>query len=181
MKNAEFIKIVDRMTKQSTNNVLVEVVRIRFRMIHTLITNCYRAMKDSDIDASSVAVATIERMENFANVVAMLAERKGVDVRFVANETLGLKASEYAMNEDRLWNFKPTYLVDYELDKKESLIWSLNTVMGYMLKHYNSVMDIETGKLRTVKGTAKEKYGDLYNYCILAIAIAEEYMNENNN
>ena len=89
-----------------------------------------------------------------------------IDLLALARETLVKKAKEYSMDGDRLWNFKPNYTF---------MDWNpLHNLNGYLRKHLASCMDILSGKIEPTKEMIIEKFGDVYNYCILAIALIEE-------
>lgn len=92
---------------------------------------------------------------------------KSIDIvpELFSHHVLCDKAVEYALEGDRLWNFKESY---------GELIDPIDALLGFMRKHYRSVMDIETNKCRVSYDLIKEKYGDLLNYCILLIAVIED-------
>jgi hypothetical protein len=108
----------------------------------------------------------IKVLKNLQALRHQIANETTQGLEILARLTLIKKAKEYAIGGDRLYNFKPTYLFDKE-DSKEVCI-------GYAIKHAKSVMDILKGKLQADVYTVEEKFGDLYNYCLLFIAICKE-------
>ena len=95
-----------------------------------------------------------------------IAKEVNIDLLAIAKETLIKKATEYSMDGDRLWNFKHNYSF---MDKDP-----LQNLNGYLRKHLASCMDMLDGKIEPTKDMVIEKFGDVYNYCILAVAIIEE-------
>ena len=82
------------------------------------------------------------------------------------NKVLGSKAKEYAMNGDRLHNFKIAAIMSQT--KPEKALW------GMALKHLVSVTDIINGNLPATEEFVNEKVGDLINYLILLEAVLLE-------
>jgi hypothetical protein len=95
-----------------------------------------------------------------------IAKEINIDLLAIARETLIKKANEYSMDGDRLWNFKH----NYSFMNKDPL----QNLNGYLRKHLASCMDMLDGKIEPTKDMVIEKFGDVYNYCILAVAIIEE-------
>lgn len=89
-------------------------------------------------------------------------------LQIMATKTLVTKAAEYSFNGDRLFNFRRA---QYMFDNKDSK----DILIGYTLKHAKSVMDILTGKISADQRILEEKFGDLYNYALLFIALCEEH------
>lgn len=94
------------------------------------------------------------------------ASQYGIDLEQSSRETLVNKAKEYALNGDRLWNFKTTYAFN--------IMHEQEVLQGYLLKHLNSCMDILTGKIEPTSLMILEKFGDVYNYCILLYALNQD-------
>ena len=103
---------------------------------------------------------------NLAKRTYDIAKEINIDLLAMARETLIKKANEYSMDGDRLWNFKH----NYSFMNKDPL----QNLNGYLKKHLASCMDILDGKIEPTKDMVIEKFGDVYNYCILAVAIIEE-------
>lgn len=92
---------------------------------------------------------------------------KTLDLQTIAQETLSRKATEYAMNGDRLWNFKP----NYSFMCKDPI----DNIVGYIRKQAASCMDILTNKYKNPsKAMIQEKFGDVLNYCVLLIGLLKE-------
>lgn len=92
-------------------------------------------------------------------------------LQIIAKETLSKKATEYAMNGDRLWNFKPNYSFMCEDP--------IDNIIGYVRKQAASCMDILTGKyINPSKAMVQEKFGDVLNYCVLLIGLIKEEAEE---
>lgn len=88
----------------------------------------------------------------------------------VIRKTLVRKGDEYALNGDRLQNFK---------DGAGILGGTpAQTCWAYLCKHLSSIRAIINDNAKTGKKFSKqllrEKYGDLINYGILFAALAEE-------
>ena len=107
-----------------------------------------------------------ESYTNLAKRAYDIAKEINVDLLAIARETLIKKANEYSMDGDRLWNFKH----NYSFMNKDPL----QNLNGYLRKHLASCMDMLDGKIEPTKDMVIEKFGDVYNYCILAVAIIEE-------
>jgi hypothetical protein len=114
----------------------------------------------------SVIIRTKESYANLAKEAYDIAKEINIDLLAMARETLVKKAKEYSMDGDRLWNFKPNYVF---MNKDP-----LQNLNGYLRKHLASCMDMLDGKIEPTKDMVIEKFGDVYNYCILAVAIIEE-------
>ena len=84
----------------------------------------------------------------------------------ISKQVLIKKANGYSMNGDRLWNFKKNYSFMND-NPTENL-------KGYIRKHLASCMDIITGKIVADEAMIVEKFGDVFNYCVLAIALIKE-------
>lgn len=84
----------------------------------------------------------------------------------IAEDTLINKAKEYSMNGDRLWNFRNNYKF---MEK-----YPLDNLLGYLRKHCASCMDIIRGYIKPDRKLTIEKFGDVYCYCLLALAILAE-------
>jgi hypothetical protein len=119
------------------------------------------------------AVATcIMRHEDYTmipllmNMCADIAGTWNVNLKDIAQNTLIHKAKEYALNGDRLWNFKTTYA--FNITHPEMAL------QGYLLKHLNSCMDYLTGKVEGSPGFILEKFGDVYNDGILLDALSKD-------
>jgi len=80
--------------------------------------------------------------------------------------TLGAKADEYAMNGDRLYNFKIASRMNG--NTPQEALW------GMAMKHLVSVKDLVTGQLKNTEHMVDEKCIDLINYLILLIAVLAE-------
>ena len=107
-----------------------------------------------------------ESYTNLAKRAYDIAKEVNIDLLAIARETLIKKANEYSMNGDRLWNFKH----NYSFMNKDPL----QNLNGYLRKHLVSCMDMLDGKIEPTKDMVIEKFGDVYNYCILAVALIEE-------
>ena len=107
-----------------------------------------------------------ESYTNLAKRAYDIAKEINIDLLAIARETLIKKANEYSMDGDRLWNFKH----NYSFMNKDPL----QNLNGYLRKHLASCMDMLDGKIEPTKDMIIEKFGDVYNYCILAVAIIEE-------
>ena len=81
-------------------------------------------------------------------------------------DVLGHKAKEYAMDGDRLYNFKVAARI---LDTTQE-----RALLGMLMKHLVSVLDLIDGKLKRTPETVDEKLGDLINYLILLEAVLLE-------
>lgn len=97
---------------------------------------------------------------------------------FVAHETdlLGLKAKEYAAEDDRLWNFHVRAMMEGCRTSEVAL--------GDLLKHVSSLaLAVRTGKgewaWRTAEGHEglKQRVADARNYLLLLAACLEEERN----
>jgi len=150
MKIERFNEIFDSIDFSPRN-----IVRNKY---HTLV-----ALWNRILDGDTVA------MRRMIKYCAYRIKQIDIVPEMFSKHVLCNKANEYALEGDRLWNFKETY--GEHITPSESLI-------GYMRKHYRSVMDIETDKIKVSYELIKEKYGDLLNYCILLIAITEEKSDE---
>lgn len=85
------------------------------------------------------------------------ARHKAIDA------TLKAKAAEYAIDGDRLYNFKVAAAAD--LTTPEKALW------GMFMKHYVSVRDLVYGNLPCNEAIINEQIGDAINYLILLEAI----------
>jgi hypothetical protein len=103
------------------------------------------------------------RLAQLANYKAM---EWSLDLLTLSKDTLVSKAKEYSMKGDRLWNFKPNY--------KFMAMTPLANLNGYLRKHLASCMDMELGYINPTEKLVIEKYGDVFNYCVLAIALLSE-------
>lgn len=84
---------------------------------------------------------------------------------------LGLKAQEYAINGERLHNFKEAARCKNET--VEEALW------GMFIKHYVSVQDMVYGRTKPTSYLVNEKIGDCINYLILLeAAFTEQLENE---
>jgi len=81
-------------------------------------------------------------------------------------EILGNKAEEYALNGDRLHNFKVAARMKGETPAKD--LW------GMAAKHLVSVEDLVEGRLFASEKMVDEKIGDFINYLILLEAVFKE-------
>ena len=81
-------------------------------------------------------------------------------------KTLDKKADEYAIDGDRLYNFKRAAEIG-RLTTEEAL-------KGMWLKHIVSVFDLIEGKLEATHHMVDEKIGDAINYLILLEAVFAE-------
>ena len=81
-------------------------------------------------------------------------------------EVLGNKAKEYALNGDRLHNFKVAAQINGESQARA--LWGMAT------KHLVSVIDLIEGRLEPTEHLINEKIGDMINYLILLEAIFQE-------
>lgn len=79
---------------------------------------------------------------------------------------LGNKAKEYALNGDRLHNFKIAGMMNNE--SPEKALWGMAT------KHLVSVQDIVKDRININEYLVDEKCGDLINYIILLEALLIE-------
>ena len=79
---------------------------------------------------------------------------------------LGNKAKEYAMEGDRLHNFKVAARVKNETPEKA--LW------GMAVKHLVCIIDMVDGKLESTIPMVDEKVGDMINYLILLEALMKE-------
>ena len=79
---------------------------------------------------------------------------------------LGKKADEYALDGDRLYNFKVAARMGNTTPEKA--LW------GMLMKHLVCVMDLVDGKVDKTPGRVDEKLGDLINYIILLEALMKE-------
>lgn len=82
-------------------------------------------------------------------------------------ETLKRKASEYATNDDRLYNFKRAAEILQTTPQK--------ALLGMMMKHWVSVLDLIESRLPFNIEILDEKIGDSVNYLILLEAILKEH------
>lgn len=89
-----------------------------------------------------------------------------IDLSSHAKSTLINKAKEYAVDDDRLYNFKDPYNL--------TSLKHTDILKGYMLKHAISVLDMLSGKLKITDEMVLEKFGDLFNYCLLLLALLVE-------
>jgi hypothetical protein len=89
-----------------------------------------------------------------------------IDFVPISKQVLIEKANGYSMNGDRLWNFKK----NYSFMAEDPMV----NLKGYVRKHLASCMDILTGKMIADEAMIIEKFGDVFNYCVLAIALMEE-------
>jgi len=92
---------------------------------------------------------------------ALLDER----IKKITN-TLKLKSSEYAFNNDRLYNFKVAAQLAGKAPTKA--LW------GMAMKHLVSVIDLINGNLENNRHNVDEKLGDMINYLILLEAVLED-------
>lgn len=83
-------------------------------------------------------------------------------------ETLATKAGEYAMDTDRLHNFKRAA----EMRGKGET--PREALLGMLIKHLVSVFDMVDGDREYPEGVWDEKVGDSINYFILLEAIVAE-------
>lgn len=88
------------------------------------------------------------------------------DRLYQIHKVLGIKANEYATNEDRLHNFK-TAASEFGDTPEE-------VCKGYMLKHWMSIRDMIVGERPVTKEMIDEKIGDAINYLILLEALLTE-------
>lgn len=79
-------------------------------------------------------------------------------------KTLREKNTQYAFENDKLWNFKQA--------AKISKYSSFKCCCGMALKHLVSVFDIIEGRLSSK--FSDEKFGDFINYIVLGYAILKE-------
>jgi hypothetical protein len=114
----------------------------------------------------SVIIRTKESYANLAKEAYDIAKEINIDLLAMAGETLDKKAMEYSMNGDRLWNFKP----NYSFMNKDPL----QNLNGYLRKHLASCMDMLDGRMDPMKDVVIDKFGAVYNYCILAVALIED-------
>lgn len=82
---------------------------------------------------------------------------------------LGNKAKEYAMEGDRLHNFKVAARVKNETPEKA--LWGMAT------KHLVCIIDMIDGKLEATDAMVDEKVGDMINYLVLLEALLKERNN----
>lgn len=150
MNNKEFDKIVSEELKSLYVNSFEGTVE---NVIFYL---------DQEIDKTFVG---IRQLMIISNAIAK-EYYPDVDLLSLASKVLLSKSKEYAMNGDRLWNFKPNYKF---MNKDPKL-----NLLGYLTKHVASCMDILTGKIVPNKEMIIEKFGDVVNYCILLIALLKE-------
>lgn len=85
-------------------------------------------------------------------------------------ETLGVKAREYASEDDRLHNFKHAAFIN--LMTPPEALWGMAT------KHLVSVIDLIEHRQPLSVEAVNEKVGDLINYLILLEAVFKEKLNE---
>ena len=91
---------------------------------------------------------------------------KVLEVRIAAiQQTLGNKAKEYAIG-DRLYNFKRAAEISRTSPQK--------ALVGMLMKHLVSVLDLAEGSLPPTEYYINEKIGDAINYLILLEAVLKE-------
>jgi len=152
---------------------IFESIEIEISDIHRYNLHKICKYKDDFLDkaislqnSDSIAMRTKKSYIDLAKITYEIAKEVHIDLLILARETLVKKAKEYSMDGDRLWNFKPNYTF---------MDWNpLQNLNGYLIKHLASCMDILSGKIDPTKEMIIEKFGDVYNYCILAVAIIEE-------
>lgn len=81
-------------------------------------------------------------------------------------QTLNNKAKEYALDGDRLHNFKIAARIKGETQAKA--LW------GMAMKHLVSIDDLVAGRLIPTPEMIEEKIGDMVNYLILLEAVFAE-------
>jgi len=111
------------------------------------------------IDLSLACYTVMSFCESMANGYSL-------NLRELSKKTLTEKAKEYAVNDDRLWNFKDNYAF--------TSASPIKNLLGYIRKQATSCMDVLTDRLQPTKALVQEKFGDVYNYCILLLAIIKE-------
>lgn len=93
-----------------------------------------------------------------------------LDARLTAiKSTLGNKAKEYAIG-DRLYNFKRAAEI--------ARVTPQRALLGMIMKHIVSVIDLVEGSVPNKRATIDEKIGDTINYLILLEAIFAEQRGE---
>lgn len=81
---------------------------------------------------------------------------------------LGSKAKQYAVGDDRLYNFKRAAEI-LRITPQQALC-------GMMAKHIVSVLDLIEGSNEPTEGMIDEKVGDAINYLILLEAVLKELL-----
>ncbi len=149
------------MTPEKFDELANKITGIPYNMVEIFQQVAYELVTDCHVDTPH------ELME----LCIKVGLKVDVDINANCKSTLLNKSKEYAMNGDRLWNFKYNYSFMCQ-DPKENLI-------GYMRKHLASCMDYLT-RLITFEDKEKEKafvlekFGDVYNYCVLLYALIHE-------
>jgi hypothetical protein len=150
---------------ESIEPLISDVNRYNIRRISSHREQFLQRIECIGIDANMIRRST-ESYTNLAKRAYDIAKEINIDLLAIAKETLIKKANEYSMDGDRLWNFKH----NHSFMNKDPL----QNLNGYLRKHLASCMDMLDGKIEPTKDMVIEKFGDVYNYCILAVAIIEE-------
>ncbi len=87
-----------------------------------------------------------------------------------AHTVLNEKGKEYSRNGDRLWNFKSAAKMRGTTPEQ--------ALLGMLLKHWVSIVDILENPEGIDEGVVAEKFGDNINYSILAQALLGERRND---
>lgn len=80
--------------------------------------------------------------------------------------TLGVKAKEYALDGDRLYNFKAAARLKGETPAQS--LW------GIAIKHLVCVIDMVENRLEPTRKNIDDHLGDMVNYLVLLEALLEE-------
>jgi ERCC4-related helicase len=86
-------------------------------------------------------------------------------------DILLIKSKEYAVNDDRLYNFRRASIINKETP--EQALW------GMFTKHLVSVIDLVEGSTQVTEYLVNEKIGDAINYLILLEAIFKDKLSAN--
>jgi hypothetical protein len=86
-------------------------------------------------------------------------------------DILLIKSKEYAVNDDRLYNFRRASIINKETP--EQALW------GMFTKHLVSVIDLVEGSTQVTEYLVNEKIGDAINYLILLEAIFKDKLAAN--